>query len=80
VNKLSEEVAKLALSDLSLYKSRVKLLLEEREKLKKTLAAEPYVKRVLPRLVAVLLVCIRHFSCCVMWYSMFACSIALMMV
>jgi histidinol-phosphate/aromatic aminotransferase/cobyric acid decarboxylase-like protein len=49
VNKLSEEVAKLALSDLSLYKSRVKLLLEEREKLKKTLAAEPYVKRVLPR-------------------------------
>jgi histidinol-phosphate/aromatic aminotransferase/cobyric acid decarboxylase-like protein len=58
VNKLSEEVAKLALSDLSLYKSRVKLLLEEREKLKKTLAAEPYVKRVLPRLV-VLLVSVR---------------------
>ena len=51
MNRLSEEVAKTALSDLTLYKQRVNMLLAEREKLMAIMRTEPYVKRVLPRCV-----------------------------
>ncbi|KAG5177008.1 histidinol-phosphate transaminase [Tribonema minus] len=60
VNRLSEEVARTALSNLSLYRQRVAQLLEQRDKLMETLRNEPYVRRVLPSDANFFLVEIEH--------------------